>query len=389
MSQPPNQDFTNSVDYTVIPVIDASELNAGFSTLVPTAGNTNTEGDAIVLTTTDTAVGVPAVPDPTANANANARWTRYVWNRRPNAADIVTRSTLYAWNDANVNDGTLLKWLPATTDLTSLQAQVTAAQTSANTALNAANTANTNSGNALTQSTAAVTIATSAANSVAQAEADASAAAVAATIANSSATAAVVTANGASAVATSALSIAQQSRTITNLQPGGTGQRIRVNYALNPALEYFNVKDTIAIVTESYATGTPGVNGGGTKPLNTIKSDTGGLVTLINAGAGAGGVQLATGIYRYYVRTKCNKNLAVNCGVQLFETTGGTVIDSVSDLVATGVNTNFSMEGILTTAGGLVYIVKFGAASSVFGGFPANLAGYNETYTVVVFERIG
>lgn len=392
MALPSNQDFTTAVDFTVTPLLSAGLLNQAFAELTtnPSQLGDQSEGAAFVLTTTDSAVGVPSVPDPT--ANFNFRWARYVWNRRPNNADDNTRSTLYAWNDSNVNDGTFLKWLPAAEDLTSLQAQVTAAQTSANTALNAANTANTNSSNALTQASAASTVAQNAANSVAQAESDASAASVAATTANNAATAASATANGASAVAANALAIAQASRTIANLTPGATGQRIRVNYANNPSLEYFNVKDTITILTESYGTGVAGVSGGVAgvqRPFNTIKSDTGAQCALTG-----GNTTLVAGTYRYSVRCKCNKNAvngSTNTGIRLVETTGAVTIDSNSDIVVAGQNTIISLDGIVIVTPGQIYgLVMFGSVSVfVSGGLPASVGGVNEVYTTAIFERIG
>lgn len=395
MPQPPNQDFITLVDFTLFPFLSGDALNSAFQELTPdvTSFGDNSQGAAIVLTTIDSAVGVPIVPDPTANSNTNDRWRRYIWNRIPNAADTATRSILYAWNNAIASDGTYLKWLPATTDLTSLQNQITTAQSNANTALNAANTANTNSSNALTQASAAVNVATNAANSVAQAESDASAAAVAATTANNTANTAIATSNGASAVAANALSIAQSSRTIANLMPGATGQRIRVNYSNAPALEYFNVRDTVTILTEQYGTGVAGITGsvvGTQRPFNTIKSDTGGQVALTG-----GGAQLVAGVYRYKISCKVNKNSVsgVNStGIRLFETTGATIIDTLSDLTNTTSNTTLSMEGIISVTATQIYqIIMLGGSggAAVAGGLAANVSGINEIYTIATFERIG
>lgn len=388
--QPTTQDFNNNTDYTA-QNLSGNLLNTGFALLQGNKTVDNQSGIVPVIWTLDSALNTPLVPDPNSSPSA-AKWVNYIWYRLPFNTDTTSPAKIYTWNQNAASAPTFLQWIDTTFDDTAILAQLATLSTTANTALNAANTANTNSSNALTNSNAAVTVATNAANSVAQAESDASAAAVAATTANNTATAASATANGASAVAANALAIAQQSKTIANLTPGGTGQRIRVNYANQPSLEYFNVKDTITILTESYGTGTAGiVNGSGigtARPFNTIKTDTGGQVVLVG-----GNAQFVAGTYRYDITVKVNRpaaNGGTSTAVKLVETTGVVTIDTASELTTTTTNTIIRLQGVIAiTATQMYSIVMFNTSTFVSGGIASNIAGVNEIYTTAVFERIG
>lgn len=192
------QDLQHGVDFTTLGVTaTASNHNQLLDQAFPTQDATVDVGRGLPVTTTDSAVGIPVVPD----AVTNTKWQRYIWIRRPNAADTITVSKLYTWNNVLVSDATYKKWTAVTVDLSAIQTQVNTANTNATTALAAASAAQSTANTASTAATAANTAATAANNAAAASQVTANSALSTSTTANSNASAALTAANSATAAA--------------------------------------------------------------------------------------------------------------------------------------------------------------------------------------------
>lgn len=235
------QDFQHGVDFTGLgTTATASNHNQLVDQGTPTADASVDVGRGLPVTTTDSGVGVPVVPD----AATNTKWQRYIWIRRPNAADTVTVSKLYTWNNALVSDATYKKWTAVTVDLTAVNAAIATANTNASTALAAANTAQSTANAASTAATAASAAATAANNAAAAAQTTANSASSTATTANANASAALTAANSATTAANANIGAARL------VGYSSAFQQIRANSAGTLA-EWFDPRNEQVYITNA------------------------------------------------------------------------------------------------------------------------------------------
>ena len=388
----PQNDTVTQVAFSVVNPLNPADLDQAFATIQGNIALDLQSAIGLVIWTVDQSLGVPFVPDP----SLQPKWKHYGWLRLPAAAATDQSATLYAWNDAAVNNPTFLKWVSTKVDLTAINNNITALQTAVTAAQNGSNTANTNASNALTQANAAVTQVVNATNAANAASALATTANTAATSASNLANQANTQSAAAQAAAANALSVASANKTLAQIATGAVGQRIRVNDA-GTSNEYYDAQKTIVILQEAYASG---ASDGATfasgsyqaRVLNTIYKDLGTLCTNL---AGNKFI-IAKGVYRYKISAPVAdaSGSAFPSRSKLRNTTSNTDIDTGNNSAGSarpGGNQGDMtfVEGIFIANGNDQYQIQtFAHGTTPFGG-PKATTGDNEVYTQIILEKIG
>lgn len=375
------QDFTKGVNFSVLTTADGTAHEQLIELAVPTKDTGEEKGKGLILVTTDSALDTPVVP----NASVTLKWKRYIWLRRPFAGATVKTGKTYYWNDDAISVTTYLKWVFSTLDTTQLQTDVATALSNAANALNIANIAQNTAADANTEATNATATANIAAANAVTANGTATTAASDAVTAKNDAASAL-------SKATAALAAAQAVGSITGLDPGTAGQKIRVN-AAGTDLEYFNdikqyvkVSDTRAsgVIADVLTTGAVWQK----RTIQTTDNDSGSNLVSLAASV----ITLKKGIYR--VNIKASGYHINDNKIRLYQTSGvpATLIvgmSSYSSTAATGVFTcDATLTGIITIADDITTLeVQHKVFANGFGG-NATSAGESEVYLVAEFTRI-
>lgn len=150
-------DFTKGVDFSALASATGSDHNNLIDAGTPRSDSA-TEGKGLNIWTVDSALDTPIVPD----AAGTTKWKRYTWIRVPFAGAASKTPTLYGWNEDAASDATLLKWLPITADLSTIESDIATLQSDLITAAAVAAEALTTAGQAYTAANNALNIANAA-----------------------------------------------------------------------------------------------------------------------------------------------------------------------------------------------------------------------------------
>ena len=372
MAQPPSQDLTNAIDWTGLTGFNQSMMQGAFVNLTPMAGS-GSDGLGLVIYTIDSAVGIPTVPNP--GLNNNGKWTRYVWVRILNAADSNSPAAfLYVWNPGTTNDATYLHWSSINVTNTAITASINSIINQLATTTDVASTASSQAAAAVIAAGNATTAATNASSA-------------AATASNAAATA-QTTANTAQTTANQALVLAQAGATISKLQPGTVGQRIRTNRA-GTSLEYYNKVNTLCYLSEQQNNNVAG---------QTIAPSAGFVNRVLNTKVDPGNICAmasnqftpVAGVYRINALTPMYSGSAFAFSSRLFNVTGNAIILYGTSQYAPNGNCTLvsSVTGTFTTDGTQSFALQVGCNQGGVGGEPANNTD-TEVYTTIELEQIG
>jgi hypothetical protein len=368
------QDFIEGIDFTGINPATGADHNTLVNLAVPATDR------GMILCSTDTELDVPDVPV----ATTVLRYKNYLWKRTPHASDTDQSIIIYAWNDENDSDATLLKWQDIRGDLAQLRTDVTTVQASldnltdisnaanatATAANNAAATAVLNSTNALANSETATESASEAITRVTEAEAD------------------LVSLQ--SQLTTGLATVNSKKELSAIVNPSATnGQKVET---VNGAVSWYSEINKYVKVSEVQNKGIDAGNsilGDNLRSLNLEDNDAGGLAVIAD-----GKITLKPGTYRCLIRVV---GYGSNKAHQAFlrEDDGTVVLNGTSVKFGdNGSQADSIIAGVFTYAvDTILKISDYWSAAATKGlGIAANVhpdAGGKEVYTVAEFWKIG